>query len=96
MSKNFFGLDTNYHEIELRSLLDSLENRTPDEYGRYLRKLADIANPIDTKPDNSEALRLIDNLKTAILEYNCGDEEFAENIACDLTKIRALIGGEGE
>jgi hypothetical protein len=42
---NRYGVDVPYFKKELKSLSDSLDNRTPDELFRYLTCLAKVAKP---------------------------------------------------
>lgn len=43
--KNRYNLDVAYFRRELKVLSDSLEDRTPEELSRYLRRLAETAHP---------------------------------------------------
>lgn len=38
-------LDVDYFRKELTMLLNTLDNRSPEELTRYLRRLADVADP---------------------------------------------------
>jgi hypothetical protein len=44
---NRYGVDVSYFSKELKSLIKSLPNRTPEELWRYLQVLAKIVEPKD-------------------------------------------------
>jgi len=41
---NRYSVDVDYFQRELRRLSESLDNRTPEELSRYLRRLAETAH----------------------------------------------------
>ena len=49
--KNNFGLDAEYFRKELQHLIDSLDNRTPEELYRYLCCLAKVVEPNDSEAE---------------------------------------------
>ena len=50
---NSWGVDTSYFRCELKSLLRTLDNRTPGELYRYFLALADVALPAQPKDKGS-------------------------------------------
>ena len=54
---NRYGVDTDYFAKELKALIRSLDDRTPEELQRYLLRLADVASS-NINNDNKSVLVL--------------------------------------